>query len=184
MIYSRYLEDVKAGRPAFDIATLMTEAFNDIAQHGVIPETKFSDGWMCPIYKKNDKCNIANYRPITLLNTDYKIFTKTLSVKLGKVAPDLLHHNQAGFVPGRQISDQTRLISLVMTYAEQTQQNGLIVSLDQEKAYDKVDHDYLWKTLETFKFPATFITMIKHLYKGAKTSVMINGIKSDTYDVI
>ncbi|KAF5352050.1 hypothetical protein D9758_009406 [Tetrapyrgos nigripes] len=183
-LYSRYVEDTRAGRPAFDIANLMTQAFNDIAMNGVITDTHFADGWMCPLYKKNDKCEIANYRPITLLNTDYKIFTKVLATKLGKVAPDLLHHNQAGFVPGRQISDQTKLIRMVMASAEQNGQNGLIISLDQEKAYDKVDHDYLWKTLEKFEFPKEFIETVQRLYKTAKTSVMINGIQSETYEVI
>ncbi|KAF5333970.1 hypothetical protein D9758_017279 [Tetrapyrgos nigripes] len=162
----------------------MTKAFNDIAKYGLAERTHFSDGWMCPLYKKNDKCDIANYQPITLLNTDYKIFTRVLATKLGKVAPDLLHHNQAGFMPRRQISDQTKLIRMVMASAEQSAQNRLIVSLDQEKAYDKVDHEYLWKTLEKFELPAEFIMAVQHLYKPAKTSVMVNGVKSDTYNVI
>ncbi|KAF5318883.1 hypothetical protein D9758_019008 [Tetrapyrgos nigripes] len=183
-MYSQYIDETKAGHPAFDIANLMTEAFRDIAEYGVLEETHFADGWMCPLYKKNDKCEIANYRPITLLNTDYKIFTKVLATKLGKVASSLLHPNQAGFVPGRQISDQTKLIRMVMASAEQTGQNGLIVSLDQEKAYDKVDHNYLWRTLECFEFPKEFIETVKRLYKTAKTSVMINRVKSETYDVI
>ncbi|KAF5335926.1 hypothetical protein D9758_018330 [Tetrapyrgos nigripes] len=170
---------MKCDRTDVVVALLGAKNFGrDIAEYGVLEETHFADGWMCPLYKKNDKCEIANYRPITLLNTDYKIFTKVLATKLGKVAPSLLHPNQAGFVPGRQISDQTKLIRMVMASAEQTGQNGLIVSLDQEKAYDKVDHDYLWKTLEHFEFPKEFIETVQRLYKTAKMSVMINGVKT------
>ncbi|KAJ3925805.1 MAG: hypothetical protein NXY57DRAFT_1051616 [Lentinula lateritia] len=69
-------------KETFDIIELMTEAFNDISIYGITEETHFSDGWMCPIYKKGEKSEISNYRPITLLNTDYKIFTKALTFSL------------------------------------------------------------------------------------------------------
>ncbi|KAJ7077990.1 Endonuclease/exonuclease/phosphatase, partial [Mycena belliarum] len=65
-----------------DIAKILTDVYNDIEEHGTHPETDFAEGWMCLLHKKNDKRNVSNYRPITLLNTDYKIFTKALSIKL------------------------------------------------------------------------------------------------------
>src|ERR1700685_3553787 len=94
--------------------------------------------------RKKDKRQIANYRPITILNSDYKIFTKALAVKLAKTVPKIIHENQAGFIPGRSIFDQVKLTRLVLDYAEAVDENGVIVGLDQEKAYDKITHDYLW----------------------------------------
>ena len=98
---------------------------------------------MCPIYKKKERDEIKNYRPITLLNTAYKLMTKVLAMRLAKAAPTLLHKSQAGFVLGRQISEQTQLLKMVLNYAEATEENGMIVALDQAKAYDKIEHDYL-----------------------------------------
>ncbi|KAL1749169.1 Endonuclease/exonuclease/phosphatase, partial [Schizophyllum fasciatum] len=66
----------------FDVVRTLTMVYNDIATHGMADGSRFAEGWMCPIYKKKAKEDIANYRPITLLNTDYKIYTKALSVKL------------------------------------------------------------------------------------------------------
>lgn len=63
-------------------------------------------------------------------------------------------------MPGRQISDQTKLIRMVMDYAEATESDGMIVALDQEKAYDKIMHDFLWKSMEKFNFPPRFIGLI------------------------
>jgi len=60
----------------------------------------FTVGVMTLLHKKKDKQKIENYRPITLLNTDYKTMTRAIAKKLGKVAPFLIHPDQAGFVPG------------------------------------------------------------------------------------
>src|SRR6266702_441982 len=68
----------------------------------------FTKGWMCPIYKKKDRTQIENYRPIILLNSDYKTFTKALSLQLIEPMKAMIHHNQAGFIPGQSTSDQIR----------------------------------------------------------------------------
>jgi hypothetical protein len=72
---------------------------------------------------------------------------------------------------------------MIQHYAESTHTNGLIVALDQEKVYDKISHDYLWKVLDKFKIPTKIINTIKSLYNEAKTSVMINGHMSSAYTV-
>src|SRR5882724_2437153 len=119
---------------------------------------------------------IENYRPITLLETDYKIHTKPVANKLGRVCQNLIHKDQAGFVLGRSLFDYTRLAHLVVDYAEKQEQNGCIISLNQEKAYDKIDHKYLWYILEEYIFPREFIKLIKTMYSKSKTSVMINRV--------
>ena len=69
---------------------------------------------MAPIYKeKGEKTKIDNYRPITLLNKDYKILTKIMANRLGTVAPDIVHPAQAGFVPGRHLRNHTQLARLM-----------------------------------------------------------------------
>jgi hypothetical protein len=143
-------------------------------------------GWMCPIYKKNDKCDIANYHPITVLNTDYKLMAKVLQAKLAAAAPELIHQNQAGFMKGRSIFDHIKTIQAVTEYAEMIDDdewNGLIIALDQEKAYDKIRHDYLWEILKKMNLPKRFINTVKEMYKGAKTQVMVNGFLSKAYNV-
>ena len=131
--------------------------FLDIQCHGVSPNTKFTEGWICPLYKKKDRRDIANYRPITLLNSDYKLLTKILALRLASSAPHIIHENQAGFIPGRVITDQIRLTQMILHYAEATEENGVIVALDQEKAYDKIAHDYLWLTLDKYGLPPSFV---------------------------
>jgi hypothetical protein len=167
----------------FDIVNVLTTVFNDIQQYGVDPTTNFARGWMCPIFKKKDPTDISNYRPITVLNTDYKLFTKAFALQLMKPISRLVHPDQAGFIPGRSIFNQIRLAKAILNYAEVMEADGSIIALDQEKAYDKIKHNYLWKMLETYKIPQLFIRTIKSLYKNATTQVAINGFFSEPFKV-
>ena len=72
---------------------------------------------------------------------------------------------------------------MMIDYAEVSEQNRLIVALDQEKAYDKIAHDYLWKVLATFGIPEVLIKLVKALYQNAETTIMINGYLSSTFKV-
>ena len=174
---------VKEGKVGFNITKVLTEVLNDIQRNGVDTRTEFAMGWMCPIYKKKDPTEIGNYRPITLLNTDYKILTKALAIQLTDHISKLIHTNQAGFIPKRSIFDHIRLANAIINYAEVTEEDGAIIALDQEKAYDKIKHQYLWATLEAFNLPAFFINTVKALYKDAETKIAINGFMSETYKI-
>jgi hypothetical protein len=145
-----------------DIMELLEALFEDIETHGITSGTEFNMGWMCPIYKKGDRAEVGNYRPITLLNVDYKLLTKTHSLRFAELAPEIIHRDQAGFMKGRQIEDQVK--KHLLNYAEAVEENGIVVALDQEKAYDKIDHDYLLTVLERMRFANRFRGLIKILY--------------------
>lgn len=133
---------------------LLLEVFHDVQMHGVIETAGFADELMCPIYKeKGDLTKTVNHQPITLVNTDYKLMTKVLAIQLAAVTPDIIHQLQAGFVQGRRLHYYMQLAEMMIEWAELTKQNGSIVALDQEKAYDKIAHDYLWRFLQRFGIP-------------------------------
>jgi len=157
--------------------------FNNICLHRVDPCIDFAKGWMCLIYKKEDQTDISNYRPITLLNTDYKVLTKVLAVQLMDHIPTLVHEDQAGFIPQQSIFNHIQLAQSIIAYAENSETNGAIVALDQEKVYNRIHHNYLWKTLEAFHLSQPFISTIKSLYQHATTQVAINGVLSSSFQV-
>ncbi|KAF5331328.1 hypothetical protein D9611_011812 [Ephemerocybe angulata] len=178
-----FCEASKTGGEAFNVVGALTAVVNDIEVNGIEPGTGFADGWMCPIYKKKARTDISNYRPITVLNTDYKIMTKSLTNRLSDVAPDLVDDDQAGFMRGRSIHDQTDLAHVVIHRCEAEKRAGAIVCLDQEKAYDRIRHDFLWRTLKRLGFPDRFINSIRSLYTEAHTRVILNGEIGDPFRI-
>ena len=182
-LHSAHTVGIKNNKPTFDVLDCMLSTLTDIQRNGIDHRTQFTLGAMCPIYKKKEKDQVKNYRPITLLNTDYKLLTKVLSMQLANHTHTLIHPDQYGFIPNRSIYDPIRLNQSLCAYADFMEENGAIVALDQEKAYDKIDHHYLLKTLDKFNLPPHFTNTIRSLYSSAMTAVLINGSISKPYKV-
>ena len=99
---------------------------------------------------------INNFRPVTLLNVDYKIATKVIANRLGKVLPDIISPNQTGFVKNRCIGENVRLISDVIDFTKAKQTQGITLFLDFKKAFDSIEWEYLHKVLDVFDLKQDF----------------------------
>ena len=135
-------EDNPAVKKVKSITQILLKVYNEI-ENNDLHNDNFVLGTMTLLYKKKDRQQIKNYRPITLTNTDYKIYTKTIADKLGKTAYRIIYPNQASFILGRNIHDHMRLTRSIVHYCETYEKNSYILSLDQKKAYNKIAHDYL-----------------------------------------
>jgi hypothetical protein len=112
-----------------------------------------------------------NWRPLTLLNCDYKIISKLLAERLKNVLTKLIHPDQKGFVKGRNISEANRMIQDIIQYADEENEEGIIVFLDQQKAFDRVEWGWVDFVLKTFNFGEKFRGWIQMLVKNATTSI-------------
>ena len=92
---------------------------------------------------KKDATNLAkNWRPISLLNSDYKIASKANTIRLKSVISSFVHQDQTLSVPGRSICSNLQLFRDVLDMIDKTNETGILVTLDQEKAFDRVQHAY------------------------------------------
>jgi hypothetical protein len=103
-----------------------------------------------------DLSRLENWHPITLSNCDCKIFSCLLTSHLASILPDLVAHNQAGFIKGRQAADIAMTLCNVLGYAAEHPIDGGLILLDQEKAYDHIVHPYLFSVLTSFGFPPLY----------------------------
>ena len=87
--------------------------------------------------------DLQNWRPITLLNIDYKIASKTLAKRIESVLPKLVHTDQTGFMKGRYIGENLRLINDVMEYTMSENKGGILISLDFKKAFDTLEWEFI-----------------------------------------
>ncbi len=131
--------------------------------------------------KGKDTSLIKNWRPISLMNVDSKIFSRTITARLEKVLGSLCSEEQLAFVKGRNIVEGIRLIDYAITSREQENKQGYIVAFDFEKAFDSINHDYIYQVLQNLNFPEEFIHMIRTLYNGANSSVINNAMATPSF---
>ena len=133
--------------------------------------------------KDKDIRYLKNWRPITLLNTDYKILAKVLGTRLRTVLPDLIHSDQVAYLEDRYIGQNIRIIDDVLFYAKETNSDGIIACIDFEKAFDSVEWSYINKVLLSFKFGPNFIRWSEIMYNDISSCVTNNGYSSPFFNV-
>ena len=148
--------------------------FNDALSGSVFPNS-WLETCVCLLPKKGDLTLLKNWRPITLINCDAKIFTRLLNSRLVSVASSLISPWQSGFMKGRFIADNGALAQITLEQASLRQSKEIGLLCDQEKAYDRVHPDYLRAVLVRFGFPAQFVSAIVGLFYGTSMRVNVNG---------
>jgi hypothetical protein len=132
-------------------------------------------GLVVCIPKKTVPTQPADYRRITLLNTDYKILARIIANRLRPILCELLHPSQHCGVVGRGIFDAVATIRYSIAHAEMKHVPLCILSLDFTEAFDRIAHRYLFRLLMKYGFSTKFITLIENMYKHAHSSIHING---------
>jgi hypothetical protein len=133
--------------------------------------------------KGKDKSLIENLRPISLSNCDIKICTKALALRTNVVLNSILTTTQTGYIPGKQITDNCRLIEEIIELSNSENQEAYLITLDAQKAFDSVDHEYLHKILKCYGFPVEYIRWVKIIYTNLRSNVMINGYLSEIIEI-
>ena len=174
-------EFYKAFFPLFGrgFVEMINNCFND----GLLPKS-LRHGVITLLCKDESTSeNLNSWRPISLLNIDYKIVSKALANRLKTVIGSVVHADQTCAIPGRSIIDNLHLIRNIVDYVQARNIPVALVALDQAKAFDRVSHNYLFAVLHAFGFSENFIRWITLCYSQCTSQVIVNGFLSDCFDI-
>uniref|UniRef100_A0A3B3D4V0 Reverse transcriptase domain-containing protein n=1 Tax=Oryzias melastigma TaxID=30732 RepID=A0A3B3D4V0_ORYME len=120
-----------------------------------------------------DRTTCGSYRPISVLNIDYRLFASILARRLEQITPELIDTDQTGFIKNRQTYDNIRRALHVIDMMKS--QKSVAISLDAEKAFDSVNWNYLYLVLSRFGFNNQIVNCLKSLYDSPSARIKING---------
>ena len=134
------------------------------------------------IPKENkDKLESGSYRPISVLNIDYRLFTSIMARRLERFLPNLIHNDQTGFIRERQTQDNTQRTLQIINHIQKNKIAAMVISIDAEKAFDSVDWSFLYRVLHRFGLHETIIKTIQALYNYPPARIQINGCLSNSF---
>ena len=162
------------------IGQMVTDSLNSGSTNSNLSPTQ-KLGVISLIFKKGDPTNIENWKPITILNTDYKIAAKVLANRLKQVIHKLVSTDQQCYIKDRYTGFNIREIQDIIDYFGHTKKYGALIFLDFRKAFDTVGWPFLISVLRHSGFKNSFINWIETLCNNCKTCIINNGWRSEPF---
>lgn len=151
----------------------IVDIFNNIIETEDIPKN-----WLCStiilIHKKGSTSDINNYRPITLTDHLYKLFMRMILQKSTNMFDEHLSVNQAGFRHDYSTVDHLFVIQQIIEKHKEFNKDVAIAFVDFTKAFDSIEHPFLWQSLKNNNINEKFIRVVKKIYDNSEAQVRID----------
>ena len=156
------------------IKDLLLSSINFALQYGRL-STEQRRGIISLLPKKDkDRLYLKNWRPISILNVDYKILARALGNRIISFLPTPIDEVQTGYIKKRFIGNNIRIIEDILLYTNKNKVTGILLIIDFEKAFDSLKWGFLKKCLQAFNFGQRFVSYINILYSDISAAVLNN----------
>ena len=154
------------------IRDVVVNAFNCSFHKGQLSDSQ-ATGVITLIHKGKDlpRESLNNWRPITLMNTDYKLLSKCMALRMSAVVDTLINEDQVGFMKGRSVANILRLMDDVIENSRTDNTPGAILAIDLKRAFDSISKEFMLTAFRKFGFGESFIAWCKVLMQNAQSCV-------------
>ena len=156
------------------LGPVLVEVSREVAETGRLSGT-MGVGVLSLLYKKGEVTDLGNWCPLTMLCVDYKLMAKVITERLKGVMAALVSSDQTCGVPGRSALWNLQLVRDAIAWAEDRAVALMLVALDQQKAFDRVQHEFLFCVLRHMGFGGKFLSWVEMFYTGVGSRVNVNG---------
>lgn len=156
-----------------ELTPVLLKLFNQWIEDEAVPDD-LPDATTILLFKKGDPLDISNYRPISLLSSVFKLFTKVLSARMESDLDKAQPEEQAGFRKNYSTTDNIHVVTEILNKAEEYNIPLYCVFIDYRKAFDSVEYNSVWNSLVNQGVNQKWINIMKSIYEKAKTRIKIN----------